>query len=309
MMTIKGVVMSDTSPLILHGLTKCFGHKLAVDNVSLELHEGEVFGFLGPNGAGKSTTIRSVMDFLRPTDGWVELLGGRNSNERTALHDQVGYLAGDIALYETMTGRKLLKFLARTGRKVDWRYVDELAERFEAALDRPIRQLSKGNRQKIGLIQAFMHRPKLLILDEPTSGLDPLMKQVFYDLVREVSEQGATVFVSSHDLAEVQKICHRAGFIRDGKLIAIEHIATMKHLSTHRYIVTFAKKPSLTVARKLPSITDIQRRGDEYEFTVKGDAAEFVSFIAEYQPKLLRESELELEELFMRYYEGEEAKR
>ena len=301
--------MSDTSPLILHGLTKRFGHKLAVNNVSLELHEGEVFGFLGPNGAGKSTTIRLVMDFLRPTDGWVKLLGGRNSKERTAIHDQVGYLAGDIALYENMTGRKLLKFLARTGRKVDWRYVDELAERFEAALDRPIRQLSKGNRQKIGLIQAFMHRPKLLILDEPTSGLDPLMKQVFYDLVREVSGQGATVFVSSHDLAEVQKICHRAGFIRDGKLIAIENIATMKHLSTHRYIVTFAKKPSLTAARKVPSITDVQHRGDEYEFTVKGDATEFVSFIAEYKPKLLRESELELEELFMRYYEGEEAKR
>ena len=301
--------MSDTSPLILHGLTKRFGHKLAVDNVSLELHEGEVFGFLGPNGAGKSTTIRSVMDFLRPTDDWVELLGGRNSKERTSLHDQVGYLAGDIALYENMTGRKLLKFLARTGRKVDWHYVDELAKRFEAVLDRPIRQLSKGNRQKIGLIQAFMHRPKLLILDEPTSGLDPLMKQVFYDLVHEVSGQGATVFVSSHDLAEVQKICHRAGFIRDGKLIAIEHIATMKHLSTHRYIVTFAKKPSLAAAKKLPSITDVQHRGDEYEFTVKGDAAEFVSFIAEYKPKLLRESELELEELFMRYYEGEEAKR
>ena len=301
--------MSDTSPLILHGLTKCFGHKLAVNNVSLELREGEVFGFLGPNGAGKSTTIRSVMDFLRPTDGWVELLGGRNSKERTALHDQVGYLAGDIALYETMTGRKLLKFLTRMGRKVDWRYVDELAGRFEAALDRPIRQLSKGNRQKIGLIQAFMHRPKLLILDEPTSGLDPLMKQVFYDLVCEVSGQGSTVFVSSHDLTEVQKICHRAGFIRDGRLIAIEHIATMKHLATHRYIVTFAKKPSLAAAKKLPSITDVQHRGDEYEFTVKGDATEFVSFIAEYKPKLLRESELELEELFMRYYEGEEAKR
>lgn len=301
--------MSDTSLLILHGLTKRFGHKLAVNNVSLELHEGEVFGFLGPNGAGKSTTIRSVMDFLRPTDGWVELLGGRNSKERTVLHDQVGYLAGDIALYETMTGRKLLKFLTRMGRKVDWRYVDELAGRFEAALDRPIRQLSKGNHQKIGLIQAFMRRPKLLILDEPTSGLDPLMKQVFYDLVREVSGQGATVFVSSHDLAEVQKICHRAGFIRDGKLIAIEPIATMKHLATHRYIVTFAKKPSLVAARKVPSITNVQHRGDEYEFTVKGDATEFVSFIAEYKPKLLRESELELEELFMRYYEGEEAKR
>lgn len=189
--------MDMPSPLVIHTMTKRFGRKTAVNNMSLELRQGEVFGFLGPNGAGKSTTIRLVMDFLRPTDGWVELLGGQSFEERTARHDQVGSLAGDIALYENMTGRKLLKFLARTGRKVDWSYVDELARRFDATLDRPIRQLSKGNRQKIGLIQAFMHRPKLLILDEPTSGLDPLMKQTFYDLVREVSRHGTTVFVSS----------------------------------------------------------------------------------------------------------------
>lgn len=292
-----------TASLKLYNLTKRFGRKAAVDDVSLELREGEVFGFLGPNGAGKSTTIRLVMDFLRPTDGWVELLGGQSFEERTARHDQVGYLAGDIALYEDITGRALLRFLARTGRAVDWRYVDELARRFDAALDRPLRQLSKGNRQKIGLIQAFMHRPKLLILDEPTSGLDPLMKQVFYDLVSEVSEAGATVFVSSHDLMEVQKICHRVGFIREGKLISIEDMAAMNNLSAHRFVTTFAKKPSLTAAKKVKSIAHIERRGDEYEFTIKGEVAEFVKFISAYQPKTLHESELELEEIFMRYYE------
>ena len=204
--------MSNHSPLILHGLTKRFGRKLAINNVSLELCEGEVFGFLGPNGAGKSTTIRSVMDFLRPTDGWVELLGGQSFQERTTLHDRVGYLAGDIALYENMTGRKLLKFLARTGRKVDWRYVDELAGRFEAALDRPIRQLSKGNRQKIGLIQAFMHRPKLLILDEPINGLDPMGIREMWDLFFNLAKaDGMTLLISSHILTEIEHIADAIG--------------------------------------------------------------------------------------------------
>ena len=235
--------MSDTSPLMLHGLTKRFGYKLAVDNVSLELHEGEVFGFLGPNGAGKSTTIRSVMDFLRPTDGWVELLGGRNSKERTALHDRVGYLAGDIALYETMTGRKLLKFLTRMGRRVDWRYVDELAGRFEAALDRPIRQLSKGNRQKIGLIQAFMHRPKLLILDEPTKGFDPVNRKLLMEIIEEQNRRGATVIMVTHQMEEVEKICDRALLLKNGKKEAYGTINEIRDkYGKNRIIIEFSGK-------------------------------------------------------------------
>ena len=296
-----------TAPLILEHLTKRFGDKTAVDDVSLELAEGEVFGFLGPNGAGKSTTIRLVMDFLKPTSGQVKLFGADDVASRTKMHGKVGYLAGDIALYEAMIGRAFLKFMARTGFDVDWKYVDELAARFQATLDKPLRTLSKGNRQKIGLIQAFMHRPKLLILDEATSGLDPLMKQVFYELVREAAERGATVFVSSHDLAEVQKICDRAGFIRGGKLIAVDTITALKDLAVHRYFVTFAEKIDVAAARKLSSVKSVEPHGDAFEFTVSGDVAEFIQFISKFAPKTLHESELELEELFMKFYSGEAA--
>ena len=293
----------DQPALIISNLTKDFGRKRAVDDVSMEIYPGEVFGFLGPNGAGKSTTIRQVMDFINPTSGYVTLLGADNRAARVAKHSEVGYLAGDLAVHENLTGRALIKYLTRLGKQTDWDYVDELVQKFDADLARPLKTLSKGNRQKIGLIQAFAHRPKLLILDEPTSGLDPLMKQVFYDAVIEAAKRGAAVLVSSHDLAEVQKICDRAAFIRGGKIVAIENIANAKNLTTHRYRVTFAKNPKLADCRALASVENVEKSADEYTFTVRGEAAEFVKFIAGYQPLSLTESELELEEIFMRYYE------
>lgn len=293
----------DQPALIISNLTKDFGRKRAVDDVSMEIYPGEVFGFLGPNGAGKSTTIRQVMDFINPTSGYVTLLGADNRAVRVAKHGEVGYLAGDLAVHENMTGRALIKYLTRLGKQTDWDYVDELVQKFDADLARPLKTLSKGNRQKIGLIQAFAHRPKLLILDEPTSGLDPLMKQVFYDAVIEAAKRGAAALVSSHDLAEVQKICDHAAFIRGGKIVAIENIANAKNLTTHRYRVTFAKNPKLADCRALASVENVEKSPGGYTFTVRGEAAEFVKFIAGYQPLSLAESELELEEIFMRYYE------
>lgn len=293
----------DQPALIISNLTKDFGRKRAVDDVSMEIYPGEVFGFLGPNGAGKSTTIRQVMDFINPTSGYVTLLGADNRAARVAKHSEVGYLAGDLAVHENMTGRALIKYLTRLGKQTDWDYVDELVQKFDADLARPLKTLSKGNRQKIGLIQAFAHRPKLLILDEPTSGLDPLMKQVFYDAVIEAAKRGAAVLVSSHDLTEVQKICDRAAFIRGGKIVAIENIANAKNLTTHRYRVTFAKNPKLADCRALASVENVEKSPGGYTFTVRGEVAEFVKFIAGYQPLSLTESELELEEIFMRYYE------
>lgn len=293
----------DQPALIISNLIKDFGRKRAVDDVSMEIYPGEVFGFLGPNGAGKSTTIRQVMDFINPTSGYVTLLGADNRAARVAKHDEVGYLAGDLAVHENMTGRALIKYLTRLGKKTDWDYVDELVQKFDADLTRPLKTLSKGNRQKIGLIQTFAHRPKLLILDEPTSGLDPLMKQVFYDAVIEATKRGAAVLVSSHDLAEVQKVCDRAAFIRGGKIVAIENIANAKNLTTHRYRVTFAKNPKLADCRGLASVESVEKSPGGYTFTVRGEVAEFVKFIAKYQPLSLTESELELEEIFMRYYE------
>lgn len=298
--------MKQASPLVLEGLTKWFGANRGIEDVSLELNPGEIFGFLGPNGAGKSTTIRLIMDFIKPTDGRVVLLGADSVEERTELHSKVGYLSGDLALYENMTGRALLHFLARLGKPIDWDYVEDLGSKFSASLDRPIKNLSKGNRQKLGIILAFMHKPELLILDEPTSGLDPLMKQVFYDIVRTAASDGTTLFISSHDLTEVQKICSRAGFIREGRLIAIEPIAGVLEMSTHRFAATFPKKLDLSAARKLSSVDRVEQLGEQYIFTVRGSVAEFVEFIARYKPLTLHESEMELEELFMHYYTDKE---
>lgn len=300
-------VMDKPSPLVLNSLTKRFGKNRGIEDVSLELSEGEVFGFLGPNGAGKSTTIRLIMDFIKPSAGEVWLLGETTVEGRTSRHGEIGYLSGDLALYEKMTGRALLNYLSGLGKTVDWSYVENLARKFDASLDRPIKTLSKGNRQKIGIIQAFMHQPKILILDEPTSGLDPLMKQVFYDVVEDVSKTGSTVFVSSHDLAEVQKICNRAGFIREGKLIAVESVAGALHLATHRYIVSLGKKLNLSEVKKLSSVETVEKINDEYVFTVRGNVTEFIKFIADYDPLVLSQSEVELEEMFMHYYTDKEA--
>ncbi len=274
--------------------------------MSFSLRPGEVFGFLGPNGAGKTTAIRTITGFMQPTSGSFRLLGASDSEAQRKARARVGYLAGDIALYGRLTGRQLLKYLAKLGRDADWQYVAELERRFEAELDKPIRSLSKGNRQKLGVIQAFMHRPKLAILDEPTSGLDPLMKQVFYEIVRESSADKRTIFVSSHDLSEVQKICDRAGFIRNGKLISVETIAEVMEYSTHQYIVEFAKKPAKTMFDKVDSVQEVHIDGRTMTVTVRGEVGEFVRELAKHKPVGLREHELELEELFMHHYTDKE---
>jgi ABC-2 type transport system ATP-binding protein len=299
--------MARHAPLTIDSLTKMFGDLSAVADVSLTLAKGEVFGFLGPNGAGKSTTIRMILGFIAPTQGSIKIDGEPVSLGMSDIKQHVGYLAGDISLYPSMTGRKLLRYLERLGHQADWAYIKELASRFEADLDKPIKSLSKGNRQKIGLIQAFMHKPELLVLDEPTSGLDPLMKQVFYDLIRETSERGATCFVSSHDLVEVQKICTRAGFIRGGKLISIEDISEATHLSTHRYIVEFDQKPKLGSIKKLDGVKIVDHTDAQVTFAVSGAVTGFIAELAKLKPVHLREQELELEELFMHYYTDKEA--
>ncbi|PID33226.1 ABC transporter [Candidatus Saccharibacteria bacterium] len=266
--------------LKLEKLTKKYGSTLAVDDLSLEIQPGEIFGFLGPNGAGKSTTIRTILDFIRPTSGQISIFSQTDPGEKTAYRCYVGHLAGDIALYGNMTGRKLFKHLSQLGYKTDWDYVKELTAGFEANLDVPIRSLSKGNRQKIGLIQALMHRPKLIILDEPTSGLDPLMKERLYEFLRQAAQQGASVFFSSHDIAEVQKICDRTGFIRQGKLIAVEDMHSAKQLVAHYYTATFAKKPKLAGFKKIKSVENIDINDHEVTFTVRGQVTEFLSELA-----------------------------
>lgn len=294
--------MPNIIPLQLHGLTKTYGSFRGVEDINLELQPGEVFGFLGPNGAGKSTVIRTILNFIRPSSGSATLFGMDSVSESVAIKNNVGYLAGDIALYETMNGKEILTFLSKLGKKTDWHYVDELVERLDATLDRPIRTLSKGNVQKIGLIQAFMHKPDLLILDEPTSGLDPLMKQVFYDMVLDMKQAGKTIFISSHDLTEVQKICDRAAFIRGGKLLGVEEVKNAHALNVRRFQATFNTPPTLTDFAKITSIKDAVVHGNKLTVTVTGSISDFITELAKHKPIDLDEQETSLEDLFMHYY-------
>tara|TARA_B100001964_G_scaffold244879_1_gene328522 strand:- start:21814 stop:22713 length:900 start_codon:yes stop_codon:yes gene_type:complete len=290
-------------PVEITGFSKTYGTKIAVDRLDLKVNEGEVFGFLGPNGAGKSTTIRSILNFLTPSDGKISIFGLDSVKNSVAIKNHIGYLAGDISLYDSMSGYQLFKYLTGLGKNTNWDYVNDLANRLQISPQAKIGTLSKGNKQKIGLIQAFMHQPKLLILDEPTSGLDPLMKQVFYEMVLQMKHLGNSVFVSSHDLNEVQHICDKAAFIKSGRLIATENIRGAFEFSLRRYTITFPKLPELSVFEKIESVSEVTQDENNLTVTVKGDISEFIKTLSDQDPIDLSEEETSLEDIFMKYYE------
>lgn len=295
--------MPNNKILTIEEFTKSYKDVIAVQDLTLEVERGEIYGFLGPNGAGKTTTIRTILNFVSPTSGNISVFGLDSVRDSIEIKKNIGYLAGDIALFENMKGTDALKYLTRLGKKSDWDYINELTERFEAITDRKIGSLSKGNKQKIGLIQAFMHKPDLIILDEPTSGLDPLMKQVFYDLILEIKNSGKTVFISSHDLTEVQKICDRAGFIKDGLLVASENIKNSVEINLRRYTVQFLKPPAENILDGVSGVTEIITKGTQLTFTVRGEVGAALNAISENNPIDLQEEETSLEDLFMKYYE------
>jgi ABC-2 type transport system ATP-binding protein len=246
--------MAETAAIAVSNLGKRYGRseKMALKGLNLEVRPGEVYGFLGPNGAGKSTTIRLLMNFIQPTEGGASILGKDIVNDAVEIKRSVGYLAGEIALYPKMTGRQLLDYMADLNPPGSRKYITDLAARFQANLDVKIRDLSKGNRQKIGLLQAFMNKPKVLILDEPTSGLDPLMQEEFFGLLEETTKSGGSVFVSSHNLAEVQRMCDRIGFIREGELIAEQNIADIAAAASRTFDITFVEEAPATELKKIP---------------------------------------------------------
>ena len=290
-------------PIDITGFSKTYGTKIAVDRLDLKVEKGEVFGFLGPNGAGKSTTIRSILNFLTPSDGEIRIFGLDSVRNSVAIKNHIGYLAGDISLYDSMSGYQLLKYLTGLGKNTNWDYVNDLSTRLQISLQAKIGTLSKGNKQKIGLIQAFMHQPKLLILDEPTSGLDPLMKQVFYEMVLEIKDFGNSVFISSHDLNEVQHICDKAAFIKSGRLIATENIRGDFEFSLRKYTITFPELPDISAFEKIGSVSEITQNVNKLTLTVKGDISEFINGLSDQNPIDLSEEETSLEDIFMKYYE------
>ena len=229
-----------TAPAIhTQGLTKAFGDVQALADLDLEVRRGEVFGFLGPNGAGKTTMIRTVLDLIRPTRGTSHILGVDSRQHSVEIRRHIGYLPGDLAMYPKLTGKDTLTYFANLRGGVDWSYVHDLAERLNADLSKKVADYSTGNRQKVGLIQAFMNRPELIIMDEPSTGLDPLVQQEFQAMMRELAEQGRTVFLSSHTLSEVQRSADRVGIIRSGRLIDVESVHDLRSKAIRRVELVF----------------------------------------------------------------------
>lgn len=304
-----GVAAMNNSVIQTHDLTKYYGKVRGIEGVDLQVRQGEVFGFLGPNGAGKTTTIRTLLDFIRPTRGSASIFGLDTREHSREIRRRVDYLPGDVVLYERMTGKELLSYLANLRGGVDRRFAEELAERLQCNTSQQIRSLSKGNKQKIGLIQAFMHRPELIIMDEPTSGLDPLMQQEFYRMVEEVKADGRTVLISSHNMPEVERICDRVGIIRNGELITVEDVSALKERALHQLEFHFAEPVPEGVFSNLPGVSDVTVEDSVLRCTVMGKPDALIKAVARFEVLKLVSHEPNLEEIFLSYYSegGEDA--
>jgi ABC-2 type transport system ATP-binding protein len=285
-------------------LTKRY-HRAKTDSlheVSLHVASGEVYGFLGANGAGKTTTIRTLMGFIYPTAGSATILGKDVVRDAVEIKRHVGYLAGEAAFYPKMTGRQFLNYLRALYPTDNKQFVDHLITVFQAELGKPIHDLSKGNRQKLGLIQAFMHAPQVLILDEPTSGLDPLMQEVFFEEIKTVARNGAAVFVSSHNLAEVQRMCDRVGFIRGGELVAEQTIAELTTAAAHTFDVTFAGRAPFTELKAIKDAEVVALSDDRATVKLHGELAPLFAVLAHSKVVRFDKPGVDLEEEFLKFY-------
>jgi ABC-2 type transport system ATP-binding protein len=285
-----------------HALTKAYGESRGIHEVSLAVDQGEVFGFLGPNGAGKTTTIRTLLDLQRPTSGEARIFGLDSRRESAAIRARSGNLSGDFDFDPKLTGREMLEHMAALRGMRDLGSAEPLAQRFEADLSRPLGDLSRGNRQKVGLINAFFHGPELLILDEPTSGFDPLMQEEFLALVREQREAGRTVFLSSHDLDEVQRVCDRVGIISEGRLIAVERVSDLIAQSYRRVRIEFAEPVDAHEFAGLPGVQSLEPDGRVVTFTVSGDLDAIVKQAARHTVVDMEVGHPNLEEIFVAMY-------
>ncbi len=295
--------------LVTERLTKRYGKVRGLTGLDLQVEAGEVFGFLGPNGAGKTTTIRLLFDLIRPSSGRAFVFGLESRRDSLAIRRRCGYLPGELSLYGQLTGRETLAYLAGLRGGVDWAYVDELAERFALDLSRRAADLSTGNKRKLGLIQAFMHRPELVVLDEPTVGLDPLVQREFHELLLEARAAGQTVFLSSHVLPEVQKVCERVAFIRAGELLAVEHVSALIERTVRKLEVVFASPVSPAAFAELPGVSAevLDGAGTTLRIAVTGSLDPTVKLLAAHEVVALTSYEPDLEEVFLSLYAAHDA--
>ena len=283
-------------------VSKSFGANRAVDSLTFNVRQGEVVGFLGPNGSGKTTTMRLALDSIRPTKGSIKLLGLDAHRHSRTVHRRVGYMPGELSLYDALSGRELLSYFGNLRGGVDWHFVQELADRLECDLSRPIRSLSTGNKHKVGLIQALMHHPELLILDEPTSGLDPLMQQAFHQLLTEIKSEGRTVFLSSHILPDAERVCDRVGIIRAGKLVIVERVEILKARALRHLEIHFASPVPKEAFSGLIGVQHLRVEDVVIHCTVTGTVDTVIKAASKYEVVNIISHEPSLEQVFFTYY-------
>ncbi len=282
-------------------LTKYYGSSRGIEDINLSVKEGEVFGFLGPNGSGKTTTIRILLDFIRATSGRARLFGMDTDADSTRIKSRIGYLPGEYGMYEKMTAAKYLQFLGSLRSDKEPPLKDRLIERLGLDTSPRIKSFSHGNKQKLALVQAFMHDPELLILDEPTSGLDPLIQQRFYELILELKERGRTVFFSSHILSEVERVCDRVAILREGKLVALHEISDLKKFRLKTIEVTFKQGLDESVFR-LEGVRKIEKNAHTVRLWIDANINSILRIISEHPIDNISCRDASLEDIFLEYY-------
>ncbi len=298
--------MTPTSALRTEGLTKHYGDFPALVDLDLDVRPGEVFGFLGPNGAGKTTMIRTVMDEIRATSGRATVLGLDSHRDSVEIRRHIGYLPSDLALYPNLTGRDTLTYFANLRGGVEPDLVAALADRLDADLDKKVGDLSSGNRQKVGIIQAFMSRPELILMDEPSTGLDPLVQRELQAMMRELVDAGHSIFLSSHTLSEVQRVADRVGIIRSGRLIALETVSGLRAKATRRVELDLDAVADPGVLLAVPGTADVRVDGRRVALSYAGRMDTLLAAVAaHYQLLDLSTQEADLEEIFLRFYRDE----
>ena len=284
----------------IQNLTKQYGKHRGIDNVSFSVKEGEIFGFIGPNGAGKSTTIRTLLALIHPTSGNATIFGKDCIKEAPSIAQDIGYLPSETFFYEGMTVKELLNYTAKLYRKDCAKRIKELSERLKLDTSRKIRDLSFGNKKKVGIVAGLLHSPKLIILDEPTSGLDPLMQETFFEILKEENEKGATILFSSHILSEVQKMCDRIAILKEGKVISLQSIHELRS-STYKKIQLRTQEPVSKQEFTLEGISEFKQQEEEMSFMYKGNVSQLINSFSNLEIVDIFIEEPSLEEIFMHY--------
>jgi ABC-2 type transport system ATP-binding protein len=288
--------------IVIDHLYKSYGKVQAVKGISMQVERGEIFGFLGPNGAGKTTTIRCMLDVIRPTSGTISILGLDAQRDKMALHQFIGYLPGDVRLPGNMTGKQVINYFSRL-QGLEPVLLKELVARFDVEIKRPIKGYSKGMRQKIGIVLAFMCDPQVLILDEPTSGLDPLLARSFNDFLLEEQARGKTIFMSSHIMSEVEKVCQRVAVIRQGEIVTLEEVEALREKAGQRVTVEFGDAVGEQELAQIPGVSNITHNSHGFQLNVSGSMDPLIKAFSRHEVIRLQAEEAPLEEVFLKFYE------